>query len=528
MGVSAYLLNDDGWLRLSDHLKVGQKSSKITDTLIRHLRELGAVTVLAEDEYLDRDFTEAFAAYYSKLFKRHSKLCRRLHFFKCDLTETLTVDSPSEMAERLKSCQDDYLGYVVLRPIHQAPVSQVALKCPKAPAGCESHILVDATYKTHILGAEFSVSALPMTQQDQRIGACAQATIWSAGRHFYTRHRGPWISTASITEAAMRQESASASSMLPNGSEFLSMNGMVSALRANGRHPLMYVASGSIGHFDWNGLKPLDVISRYVDSGIPVILALNFGQAVGHAVIASGQILSTSIPQLPLSKWPSRAAFCEGVYVNDDQMGPNLRMPLRHSSSNPETYYNIEDNLYALLIPLPNKVFLPAEKAELLAWSMLSSYSSSWPSIRISNAAQLGTSIQLGDTFKHDFDQNTVLARTYLTYGWKYKQRLIRNIASDIVKKRARAIELPKYIWVTEFGTVDSFGKPDPDDRRIYSHCVVDATAKNMGEDSRLFFHAPGFTSIRTHNPADHVGPYREANSPVMDDTIYLPKRRDL
>ncbi|OWK18708.1 hypothetical protein AJ88_00845 [Mesorhizobium amorphae CCBAU 01583] len=158
--------------------RVWPVDGQIVNNVIRHLRELGAVTVLVEDEYLDRDFTEAFAAYYARLFKRHTKLCKRVHFFKSDLTAVVNLVSPSELAVRLQECQDDYLGFLVLRPIHEAPLAQATLLTPGPPAGHESHALVRAKYETHLLGAELFVKALPMTQQDQRIGACAQATIW--------------------------------------------------------------------------------------------------------------------------------------------------------------------------------------------------------------------------------------------------------------------------------------------------------------------------------------------------------------
>ncbi|WP_353644226.1 hypothetical protein [Mesorhizobium sp. WSM2239] len=528
MAVSAILLDVAGWTQLTQALELGQANGHIVGNIIRHLRELGAETVLVEDEYLDRDFTEAFAAYYSRLFKRHTKLCKRAHFFKRDLTDIVNLASPSEMAARLEGCQADYLGFLVLRPIHEAPLAQATLLTPLPPAGHESHALVKGKYEAHVLGAELSVRALPMTQQDQRIGACAQATIWSAGRHFHARHKGPWISTVGITEAAMMQEFASVSSTIPNGSEFLSLNGMVSALRTCGRKPLMYMGSMNSNPPVWQGIRPADVINRYVDSGIPVIVGLgNLGADVGHAVIASGQVFSHQQPVVAnLPNQPTRASFCSAFYVNDDQQGPNLRMPVRAGDVIGETTYSVDTNVQFLIIPLPDKVFLPAEKAELFAWDLLSTYSASWPGMKQNYAANLGASEALGDEFVAELGNNAVVARTYLTYGWKYKHRLLRNRLTDATHALARSTELPRFVWVTEFGTLTSFGAPLMFDRRIFAHCVVDATAKNMGEDSRLFFHAPGLAIRRSHDPADPNGPYKQAVHVIADDQSYYPKLR--
>jgi len=528
MAVSAVLLDAAGWTQIEGTLQAGQANPNIAGNIVDHLRALKAGSVLIEDEYLDRDFTEAFAAYYARLFKRHIKLCRRLHFFRGDLSAVVNAPTAALMATGLQGRQQDYLGFVILRPIHEAPLSQAVLVPPDAPAGQESHPLVRAKYKIHILGAEFIVRAFPMTQQDQRIGACAQAAIWSAARHFHTRHKGPWISTVGITEAAMMRESESVASTIPNGSEFLSLNGMVSALRAAGRKPLTYAANFAPNQPPtWQHIRPADVINRYVDSGIPVIVGLgNMGSDIGHAVVASGQVFDLQAPVGPLPPRPTRAEFCAAFYVNDDQQGPNRRMPLAPGKAGGETPYNVSEHVQFLIIPLPDKVFVPAEKAEAFAWDLLRRYAVEWLQIKQNYAADMGTSVAAGDAFTQQLAGNTVIARTYLTYGWKYKHRLLRNRLTDATHALARATELPRYVWVTEFGTLASFSAVDKYQRRISAHCVVDATAKSMGDDSRLFFHAPGVAIGRSHDLANPNGPYTQHTIVIQDDQDYYPKLR--
>jgi len=132
----------------------------------------------------------------------------------------------------------------------------------------------------------------------------------------------------------------------------------------------------------------------------------------------------------------------------------------------------------------------------------------------------------LAEEFHGEYHANNVVARTYLTYGWKYKQRIIRNVVSPEVKAIARGMELPKYVWVTEFGTIASFADVESDNRRIFGHCVVDATAKNMGDDSRLLFHAPCYIRARTHDIRNPYGPYILLEKALVSDQPYLPKRR--
>ena len=132
----------------------------------------------------------------------------------------------------------------------------------------------------------------------------------------------------------------------------------------------------------------------------------------------------------------------------------------------------------------------------------------------------------MGTAFVDEQANTRVLARTYLTYGWRYKHRMLRNTCAPPVKEFVAEQELPKYVWVTEFGTLDSFGRPEMKEREIYAHCVVDASAKNMGPDSRLFFHAPGFAVKRVHDSVKPEGDYKSYYAVIQDDRPYRPKVR--
>ncbi|MBB2720945.1 UNVERIFIED_ORG: hypothetical protein GGD48_006235 [Rhizobium etli] len=71
MTVTAILLDQSGWTSFEATLNHNQDNNLLTPKIIEQVRALGAQTILVEDEYVDRDFTDAFAAYYARLFKRH-------------------------------------------------------------------------------------------------------------------------------------------------------------------------------------------------------------------------------------------------------------------------------------------------------------------------------------------------------------------------------------------------------------------------------------------------------------------------
>jgi hypothetical protein len=512
------------WSDLESFLGAAQGNADITANIVRHLRELSARSALIDDDYIDRDFSEAFSAYYAKTFKRHSKVCKRILFFSCDLS-FLSSESVDVAARRLEGLNASFLGWIVLRPISKAPVSQAILRPPPAPPGYERHLLVRAGYTAHILGAELSVEAVPMTQQDSRVGACAQASIWVSARHIHARHRGPWLSTVSITDAAIARSESQINTTLPAGSEFLTVNNTVAAFRAADREPLIYAANiGSSGALQWGSLRPQEIINRYVDSGIPVSIWLKSpNSSISHSIVATGQVLSAKAPAALPSR-PTRAEYCAAFLVNDDQQGPNLRLSSTPSSPIAElAAHNVQDNTVVLIIPLPSKVYLPAETAETLAWAILDLYVADWQSHKANNVGALGASEALGDQFVSAHSSNTIVGRTYLTYGWKYKHRAIRNNLNANLKKIVRDLDLPRYVYVTEFSLTSQLDDKALAERRILAHVVVDATAKHHDFEAVLFFHAPGLSLWHSHGQNNDLVRYVAASA---DDTEYFPKVR--
>lgn len=290
-----------------------------------------------------------------------------------------------------------------------------------------------------------------------------------------------------------------------------------------GGETLLYAAAGNPPN--WGQLRPADIINRYVDSGIPVLAGLVFkNQDIGHAVVLTGQVLRSAPLAATLPSRPTRAEFCEAFYLHDDQLGPNIRVGVGASSAIAETVrYNIAENCQYLIVPLPEKVYLPAEKAEAIAWDVLAQHSMDWDAHKKKHAGKLGASEALGDDFVNAFRTNQVIARTYLTYGWKYKHRGMRNKLPNAARRIIRNLDTPRFLYVTEFYTVDSCSGKSAKDRRIFAHCAVDATAKNQDIDSILLFHAPGFCMWHGHGPNDD---FVRSIAAIKDDGPYFPKIR--
>jgi len=528
---SAKLANDLDWQNLQAALSNG-RSIPAVDGVLKRARGLGATSVIVENDYLDRDFSAEFSAFYAGVFKRFPKLCRRFHFFGEDITDLLNEADPQKIIESLNKISDSdrYLGYIVARPIQHAPLGRVVLAAPESAQATKSDLLVRSTYTTHLLGAVLRVTGTTYMQQDRRVGACAQAAIWMAARHLFSKHNGsPWVSTIDITEAASKPTDHMLSLALPAGSGGLTLEHMVRALREVGREPLLYH-----GNFDpttkkitWPAtIHPAAVIDRYVDSGIPVIVGLTpwAGQNELHAIVAVGHATKqlTSIDRL--SSEPTRADYVRFLLVNDDQLGCYLRMPMAAGDALSETPYTVENIVY-IIVPLPQKVYTPAESAEKLSWDLLRSYEAEWPTLEAKYRDKLGNSATGATHLITKLKANEVIARTYLTYGWRYKQRIIRNTCSPVLKDAVFRQDFSRYVWVTEFGTRESFNELDEKKIRVFAHSVVDATSSRFWE-GRSIFHAPGFVWRWFHDPANPFDEYVNAILPIADDQPYGMKIR--
>jgi hypothetical protein len=520
------LQTDEDW----DELKRFLNSSvnACVTSILDYVRNQGAVSLIVENQYLDRDFTSEFAHFYALVFKRHKKVCRRVHFFGMALRSGPEFFSLIKGLEKAAADQQ-YLGYIVIRPLENASIGRTVLAVPKPSNSNFPSVLVRGKHETHLLGVELTVEGAPFMQQDARAGACAHVSIWMAARHLHVKHKEGWFSTVDIAERASNPTDTTLASSLPSGSGGLNLNNMIRAIRAMGREPIVYLANekreaDGIKYFWAGNLRPEDIINRYVDSAIPVILGIapwDTNQREGHAVTCFGHVEVLLPDNSNCESHSTSAIFCNAFLVNDDQRGCYLRMPIRECAEG-NTPYSVSGHVFFILIPLPSRVFIKAEVAETIAWNLVSNLAQNWPDLEEHCKCQIYNVTNYIEAFR----EKKLIARTYLTYGWKYKRRIKDNIISEEAKTILLNHELPRFVWTIEFGYFDSLNDAHPENRRIVSHVVVDATTGQYWSSGKLIFHAPGFIFEWSHDRLDETGPYEARTWVIHDERPYFPRIR--
>jgi hypothetical protein len=285
-----------------------------------YLRQLGCKTVLIEGHYIDRDFIDDLALFYSRSLRGYPNYCQRLHFFGEDIDEErwralITDANHGKYAESSQFLQRAYLGFCVIRPLPGSLIGRTVLQTfpPASPEGHHRDFGATRAYRVHLSGFELEVCGLAFQQQDQGVSACATTALWSAIHKVAPMEELPLPTPAAITQAASRYFLAGGRA-LP--SEGLTIDQICEATRSSGLAPIVV-----------RGLA-LDQaraqLHGYLTSGFPAVLALKpLHSSDGHAVCAVGLKLGAIAPQTdPKLHFRDSASSVMAVYVHDDRLGP--------------------------------------------------------------------------------------------------------------------------------------------------------------------------------------------------------------
>lgn len=356
-------------------------------------------------------------------------------------------------------------------------------------------------------------------EQDTMVAACASVALWMCTNTLAHRFGLTEYSTTEITEIA--NQYLCQSRVMP--SEGLLCEQMIHTLRTMGYDPLFIEARSQ--------QETKHLIYNYIESEIPPILLCRLATGGNHAIvgIGHGYQLLTEKPMLNKIEWESEmpllfARSSEWVphfLVNDDQRGlyrkltfvkpdagslegrirkahpkvdtGNLclsewRCPVAINMNMPTAGYLGSEqiaNIAGIIIPLPEGVPLTSEQAERKA-ALLIRY--------------------LHWLIRKPPQDNLVL-RTYLIPSNDYKRRIEGSKMNVFVKRLYRGKPMPRWIWVTEISSVDSYNATKPSKWLIKGEVIIDATSNPLAPDFvALHYVMPDMGIVTTMKP-EHDDP---------------------
>lgn len=326
------------FLRLSKFLPDDFRATDVAQHLHDHLSPK-IRGVLIEYPYVDKDYRSTYYGFYAKKGRNYESYCCRLHFFG----ENVSLTAGLKLNCSTGKLGEDYYGFVVVRPTGVNTIGRTVVST-SAVKHFSGTIMV-AKYVVHLLGERLTVRGFPFMQQHSDISVCAHAVCWGILRFYSVRFR-------EYAERLLFDITQMASPSNPGGlvpSRGLAVTQASNVFSEAGLFPDIY---------DRAAMDPAlfyRCLAAYVESGFPVFGAM---QSKEHAisVIGMGDADRSALKKKsdPQFAWDATQA----VNVIDDNLTP---YQLVSKAKQPYAYTSID----AFIVPLPEKVYFPAEAVEL-------------------------------------------------------------------------------------------------------------------------------------------------------------------
>lgn len=295
-----------------------------------YFNQLNAKTIVVEEDYIDRDYLEDYAAYYDRCFRDYPRRTHRLHFFDLafekDDFDAFLAKEESSLSEQ--SLQDSYLGFVVVKPLPQSVVGRTCLRTYPSDNGRRFFPSL-RTYEVHLFGFRLEVQSLAYQEQDTVVAACATSALWSCfqgtGKLFQHSIPPPVEITEWAGEHMPENIVVASARAFPNAG--LTASQMAYAVRRVGLEPVV------VGTKNRHGLN--GVAYAFLKGRIPCVLVCSLKEWDGSAFVSMGQhavaITGFSLIETPPQSFVDtgfqlRSARIDKLYGHDDQVGPFARM----------------------------------------------------------------------------------------------------------------------------------------------------------------------------------------------------------
>ncbi len=419
-------------------------------------RDHGARTLVIETRYLDLDYRSEFSAFYSKRFGDIPDSAHRLHFFRGQL-------EASELWSH--ASQDDYIGYVSVRPSELGRVSRAMLP---PPTDFASHVRCLVGEHVNFFGTPLVAQGVPFAQQDAELGACAHAAAWMCHYTAHLRGEAPRRTKAEFSQLA--NASFYAGRAVPT--KGLTVHQLGDLFRQF-ETPAAFYQVGRLDTADLPWQAPFDLPPNHADAPagmwdtrlIAVLCRhLNSGHLplIGthdHAFVVVGYARTKSADGRP---------WIEFVR-HDDQAGPYMRVANVLDDVDPDTGKDYGP-WKTVQVPMPKKLWLTAVAAEIEGGKSL---------VGISQGLA-AEGITLDDAaYQQLIDDHRFTVRTYAARSNDWKAAL-RDRADDVMRREYGLARLPRYVWVVEAvdRTLRDAGKPC-----VLGEVVLDATSPEHDPD---------------------------------------------
>ena len=247
-------------------------------------------------------------------------MCKRLHFFRTDISQAQLLElvvRPS-LPDSTHELGDEYLGFVVARPLPQAVIGRTVLRPWEDDGGRRAYTCV-RPYEASLFGVPVSLSSLAFQEQDRVLGACATVALWSAFQKTADLFGTPTPTASVITRAA--SEIVHYGRPIP--SDGLNVLEICRAVRHLGLEPEVTDVTEEV--------PLISLVYGYLRMGLPVVLGVEVEGKGLHAITLVGYSMQQDVvlqDEIPGGGQfiPMLGRYIDKLYGHDDQIGPFSRL----------------------------------------------------------------------------------------------------------------------------------------------------------------------------------------------------------
>ena len=409
-----------------------------------------ARTALIEPNYICKDYRNLFSQFYSKKFLVRPAHCSRLHFFSDEVTV-------GDVLEASDACKAAYLGYTVVQPVQDRCLGRTFIDPLKIGHSLENFYSLRTLSETHINGTKYVVHGYPYYSQSKEVMVCAHAALWGVCRYLSDRYRSyAELHPYDLIEMTGDYDGRRVPYRGMTWTDYSKI------LATFGCYPVLI--KPRTDQTSWaQDIGAFHDIYSYVESGFPVLVSFNGHVAtlIGHTVTdtvgmhAKDRILQNGV--LVDTRFYNSFALVKQLIVVDDNLFPYRLLgypadPNNYGKASKGQLDHVPsiDSIFAAVIPLPEKVFLPADKARTLAYRYFEH-----------NDAALLIDEALANSKVPS--EEAMIARLFLTTATSFKarKRLCAEgklgAAADELALLPVDLNLPHFVWVMEISPLSLY-----------------------------------------------------------------------
>lgn len=443
--------------------------------------------VVMESDYVDYTYRNAFYNYYSTKFHNYSPYCLKLSLFSDGIFSEGIIDQDTKKIDFKKAdlLKEKFLGFIVLRPLN-AVLGRNVISVDAKKDSLKDIEICKSIFQTSALGLKMEVAGYPHASQDGEVMTCAETTVWNIVEYFSNKY--PIYRRILPSDIRDVLKTSTYERQWP--SQGLTFQMITRGLKVMGFNPLLYELQGIDKDKNPTGnIKDIirETMVTCIESSLPLAICIRNNKKI-HAVSGIGIVPYRSKPHvswvfnLPDGSKKNLLSYnlsVKEIVVNDD----NVPCYQKVSINKPDQYYldpPIDNPAWAgvgitvFTVPLPDRVHLFPDKAVMFSRNYLKK--------------------SVPDGF---------IYRTFLSSSRDFRDMLMTSdLLSDANKNELLLLDLPRFIWVTVFGSEKNYNAGTAS-----GILLVDATEFNIIESSVVVYidNLSNFAYFKDKNDIDDL-----------------------